>query len=313
MGMAGGRGRGDGRRHGIDMIRVRVSGGLGNQLFQYACGRALAHRHNVPLAIHAAEFGPGALYAFQLHRYPIQATVLSDGDARALDRPFQSGWLEKALLRAKLRLWRGGWPRYYVEKADDVGANLRALRRAPSNCYLLGYWQSEEYFSDIEAVVRRELTLPPPMSKRDTELASRMREEASVCVVIRRGEDYTKLSSFFGLCEPTYFRRASELISQRVGTPRFYVFADDVAWAKEQLALGGPTVFVDHHAVAEPCEKLLLMSQCRHHIIANTTFGWWGAWLARAPSQIVVAPLRWRTGLDINQLRLRPADWMAIE
>ena len=102
------------------------------------------------------------------------------------------------------------------------------------------------------------------------------------------------------------------MIGERVGSPRYYVFADDAAWAKEHLTLDGPTVFVDHHGVDEPCEKLFLMSQCRHHIIANTTFGWWGAWLARSPGQIVVAPLGWRADATIDGLGLRRKGWLTI-
>ncbi len=97
------------------MIKVRVSGGLGNQLFQYACGRALAHKHHVPLALHVGNYGPGALYAFQLHRYPVHAEMLSETDAKALDCPFDSAMLEQVLLRSRLYLWRGKYPAYYED------------------------------------------------------------------------------------------------------------------------------------------------------------------------------------------------------
>ena len=102
------------------------------------------------------------------------------------------------------------------------------------------------------------------------------------------------------------------LSGEGIDRPSYYVVAADTAWARQHLDLGGPTVFVDHDGVEEPCEKLFLMSQRRHHVIANSTFGCWGAWLANSPEQIAVAPLRWRADASIDELGLRPRGWLAI-
>ena len=148
----------------------------------------------------------------------------------------------------------------------------------PRQRYLAGFWQREEYFSEIADVIRKEFTFREPP---DAQNAETLREIATsgnaVCVHVRRG-DYLEpqMHAFFGLCGLDYYRQAMELMRGRVNGPRFFLFSDDPAWARGHLHIDDRTRLVDHNVGGQDHEDLRLMAACRHFIIANSSFSWWG-------------------------------------
>ena len=174
---------------------------------------------------------------------------------------------------------------------------------------LSGYFQSPRYFADAEAQIRAELA-PPPEAGHAATLAQRIGESTSVSLHVRR-TDYTlsHFASVHGLCAPDYYAAAVAELSQRLGPLEIFVFSDDIAWAQANLDLGQPATFVSDGRVSDLGE-LWLMSLCRHHVIANSTFSWWGAWLSPNPDKIVIAPRKWFAAENYDTSDLVPEGWL---
>jgi hypothetical protein len=287
------------------MIAFQAQGGLGNQMFQYATARRLALRNRCPLVLDHYWFDhprtgetPRPL---ELTRYPVEMRLASP---------------------LEMRIWspiRSRWGRYFgplmpmnVLRERGYGVNGSVLS-AQSNSYLLGFWQSESYFADIRKQLLLELTPKIPPSTVDKAVIAHMQGVSSVSVHVRRG-DYVTLESaskYHGLCTLEYYSKAIEYIGQRVQAPYLFVFSDDPDWARNNLQFQFPTEYVDHNSSDTAFQDLRLMSHCKHHIIANSSFSWWGAWLSDSPNQIVAAPAKWfhssRPTPD-----LLPAHWVCL-
>ena len=164
--------------------------------------------------------------------------------------------------------------------------------RVTRRTYSSGYWQSERYFKDIEGVLRRDLTITLPPSAESKEVAERIQNSESVGIHVRSYKEISRENAGIFLGRG-YYHRAVGSIAERVTDPHFFCFSDDPAWVKENLRISYPMVIVDCNngkGYDGAVEDLWLMSRCSHHIIANSTFGWWGAWLNPSEGKIVVMP-----------------------
>jgi len=179
--------------------------------------------------------------------------------------------------------------------------------------YLSGYWQSEKYFDDVSGIIREEFQLKNEPAGLNLELVRAMRGSQAVSLHVRRG-DYVSnpiAASYHGVCSLEYYRTAIKLIEEKVANPKFYVFSDDIPWCKENLRFPQPATYVDHNS-DEPFEDLRLMSFCKHFIIANSSFSWWGAWLSRNQEKIVLAPKKWFLTREKDDRDQVPANWIRI-
>lgn len=269
------------------MIAVRLMGGLGNQMFQYAAGRALAARTGGELVfdLSALEADPaGRSYA--LGAYPVRGRVAGPGDLASFPpRARGRAGALAARLRAALAP-RGARPMRFREPHFHYAP---AFARLGGDVYLDGYWQSGRYFEAVAGAVRAELTLPA-LGPRAAELAARVSAGPSVGVHVRRG-DYVSdphIARTHGTLPPEYHRRAAALAAEGLERPEFFVFTDDPDWVAARLDLGAPFTLVRGLSAHE---DLRLLSLCRARAIANSSFSWWAAWLG-APGR-VVAPARW--------------------
>lgn len=274
---------------------LRLMGGLGNQLFQYATGRALAQHLGAPLLLDARYVRRRAAHSgLALTAFQIQARVANAHELR----PYPE-WAWR-LTRALRWRWRplGGM---FHERGVSYD---RAIWQLRAGSLLSGFWQSERYFTHLAEVLRSELVLTtpwPPEAQALYESITAADLGDAVALHVRRG-DYASAPDALrrhGLCSPSYYNRAIEWVRQRQPGARFHVFSDDVAWAAQHLALPPGTVWVSRPAL-KPQHDLLLMAACKHHIISNSTFGWWGAWLNPGTERIVIAPTPWfdEPGLD---------------
>jgi hypothetical protein len=319
------------------VVAVRLCGGLGNQLFQYATGRSLAKRKRARLILDATAFTlPQQRRRFALAPLAIDAAVVFDGYAYpptgpvvALPRPqylqHRPGSLVDRVVarlgRSKvegaitavagaLRSMTGGLPalRVFGEKSFDYDP---AFTRLEAQTYLDGYWQSHRYFADAGDVIRRELTLAHEPNGANAEWLAGMRAGNSVCVHVRRG-DYLMVDHFdqHGVCSPDYYARAMRLIAERIEAPEFFVFSDDLDWSRRHIR-GQNVRFVDANSADAAQDELKLMASCRHHIIANSSLSWWGAWLARHDDQIVIGPDPWFSASKETP-DLFPAGWLSL-
>ena len=186
--------------------------------------------------------------------------------------------------------------------------------RAPDQSYLVGYWQSEKYFSDIEHIIREEFSFKDEPDDMNKKILRQIRGANAVSVHIRRGDYVTDpgTAKVHGTCPPDYYRQALALIERKIPAPHFFIFSDDIAWVRQNLKSRSPAFFVDHNQQRQDYEDLRLMSGCRHHIIANSTFSWWGAWLAANPNKIVIAPKKWFNDPTVSTHHLIPPSWVKL-
>lgn len=184
--------------------------------------------------------------------------------------------------------------------------------------YYFGYWQHEGYFAPIQDSLRHEFTLRAPLRKPVIALQQAMTECCSVSVHVRQyhdigpdGKVIRKAREHHGACTMEYYQQALERIGVQPGTACF-IFSDEVQWAKENLNLPAPCRYVADECPCSDAEELLLMASCQHHVIANSSFSWWGAWLGRNPSKVVVAPRVWMRGLPEDAVDICPKTWVRM-
>jgi Glycosyl transferase family 11. len=183
--------------------------------------------------------------------------------------------------------------------------------------YLVGNWQSEKYFADYADTIREDLTLRMPPAGRNAAAAERISAIQSVAVHVRRGDYVSRpvTNRFHGTCGLDYYERAVAFLEDAYPDLRYYVFTDDPEWVRARMCLSVPFLVCDRNRPSEAHLDLYLMSLCRFHVIANSTFSWWGAWLSTRPDKQVVAPHRWFAGADPARYPtddLIPSSWRVM-
>jgi hypothetical protein len=295
-------------------VIVRLIGGLGNQMFQYATARAVSLRCGAPLMLDVSGFDhfKGTSRRYELNDFPIQAALAKECDLAlfGLKASPHLKWLYR--LKSTLQLGRRHrtWP-IHREPHFHFDAKVAALH-AP--IYLDGYWQSEKYFLPYADILRREFSPALPLERENAAFAAAIDAVNAISLHVRRG-DYVAdpaTNRFHGLCSLDYYRRAVDYIKARVEAPHLFIFSDDRDWTRNHLRFELPTTFVDANPPDRGYRDMQLMARCRHHIVANSSFSWWGAWLNASQEKIVIAPRRWFAS-DANDTRdLIPETWVKL-
>lgn len=291
----------------MSTITVRLIGGLGNQLFQYAAARALALRHEAQVKLDLSGFESYGLRRYELDAYPIVAGIATPEEVAAIDahQP-ASGLLDRVLARLRPRpAQHYREPHYHYDPE---------LARQSLPIFMDGYWQSERYFIDAADVIRQELTPREVLDPNNAAVAADIGKVNAVSLHVRRG-DYVSNShtnSYHGVCTLDYYRAAVAYIRDKVAEPHLFVFSDDHDWTRDNLKLDLPTTYVVANAADRGFRDMQLMSLCRHHVIANSSFSWWGAWLNPSPAKIVVAPAMWFAASTNDTKDLVPAGWVRL-
>jgi hypothetical protein len=290
-------------------VYTSLSGGLGNQMFQYAAGRALALRRNSRLRLDISAFASYDLHrAFELQRiFACPAEIASASDVEQL-----LGWQSLPVFRRLM-----AHPTFASLRRDAFAVEPHfhywpGINKVPQDCYLFGYWQSEKYFLDQAPTIRADFAFSTPMSSKNKKIADTMAHGNAVSLHVRRGDfaNNPHTHAIHGLCTPDYYRAAIRYMAEQIENPLFFIFSDDMNWVKDQLKPDFPCQYVEHNIGAESYNDLRLMSLCRHHIIANSSFSWWGAWLAANPSKIVIAPKQWFQNARHDTSDLIPDRWI---
>ena len=291
------------------MVLVRLNGGLGNQMFQYAAGRALADRLGSELLLDTRAFKHVlALDAYTRRSYALAPFKLRAKLATPEDLKRWPRWVVDVGMR--LGIVRPLFRRWHFESAITYDPGVLAL--SDPVC-LVGYWQSERYFSGIADSIRADFTLRAPLAGENARLLARARASASVGLHVRRG-DFVSLNDAahaHGVCSLDYYRHGIGLVRERCLDAHFLVFSDDHEWARAELPLDSSTVFVTGNAEC-PEQDLALMSACTHHIIANSSFSWWAGWLGYSPEQMVIAPRPWYASPKLDARDLAVERWHYI-
>lgn len=293
------------------MIVVKLMGGLGNQLFQYALGRHLALRHHCALKLDLSFLeneipdGQTTYRKYGLGIFHAAANTASPAEVARFCKP--KGMVSKLLFKAKQLISPA---LYYREQGFAFQESVFGLSNP---LYLEGYWQSERYFKDIAAVLREDLRFRPALSAENQALLTKISASTAVALHVRRGDYVSKPSTnaFHGTCDIAYYERAIAQMQQRVPNPSFFIFSDDPAWAEEHIAPKG-SVIVTHNKGEQSYEDLRMMSLCHHQIIANSSFSWWAAWLNSKPEKVVIAPKKWFNTTELVTTDLLPPSWIAL-
>jgi hypothetical protein len=296
------------------MILVRLAGGLGNQMFQYAAARRLAAVHGTVLKIDTTRLLHSdpidTIRDYALGCFNISAELASPSESelcKKLSKQNASVFFRRLQNFSLFRT--AGEVRYVRQKGsafDPATLNLN------DNVCLDGYWQSEKYFLDIRALLNKEFTLRNPLSGDDLRLAEKIQAGTAVSLHVRRGDYLTNphAANHHGTCDRNYYDRAVRFIRGKVPKAQLYIFSDDPLWTEENMRYDLPTTFVSKTDASGDGRDLTLMSLCHHHIIANSSFSWWGAWLGNNPEKTIIAPKRWFNDPATGTGDLIPEGWL---
>lgn len=294
-------------------IIAQLQGGLGNQLFQYATARALANHYGATLELDIAWFA--ANYPDVTKRdvgvthLQIEAEIVCQSPLRTRPRK----------LKRIIQEWLPANPYILAETSPYVFSNkfTKLSLHSKKNLYLLGYWQAYKYFSNIREELVKQIKPRGPLNEVYQDFLSLIKSNTSVMVHIRRG-DYVHLQAasivhgFLGL---DYYNQGMAIFLERNPTIQFFVFSDDIAWARGHLPFQERITFIEVVPELESVtQELFLMSQCQFHLIANSSLSWWGAWLAHKEGSLdkVICPAHWTNGHEMNWDDLLPQNWKRI-
>lgn len=288
-------------------IIVQLYGGLANQLFQYAFGRSLAERLGTDFKLDISAYGRYYTYdEYELNHFRIRESIAGDGDMGGFVWFRRHNRLFHFLIN-RLRL-RRFFRNYYREKSFTFDPSVFAR----NNTYFEGFWQTNKYFENIAEILRSEIVLKEPLSPESAAIEKKIRQNCSVSLHIRRYAHEDKLP-WFGYCSIDYYKRAAEYLIKKEPQAHFFIFSDNYEWVKENFKSFPYPYTLVGNGNDKNFEDIILMSHCRHHIIANSTFSWWGAWLNPNPDKIVVAPEVWFAHAKKNDTRdLIPGKWVKM-
>ena len=301
------------------MIIIKLQGGLGNQMFQYALGRSLAIKHQTKLILDYSFYKYQNKYQiaregftpreFELGIFNIEGTCENEHN-------FINYRKKKRLDKVKAMLGLQ-YKKAYTETSFCFNQEVEKLKPP---VYLEGFWQCERYFSSVSAEIRKNFTFKFPMDHVSAKVVEEINNcSLSVSLHVRRGDyvNSAKTKDFHGICDLSFYIRAKELLEERLKGREihYFVFSDDPAWVKENLSgYFSKITVVSHNTGKESWKDMYLMSLCKHNVIANSSFSWWGAWLNRNSDKLVIAPGKWFKNAPefYDTSDLIPADWVQI-
>lgn len=287
---------------------VKILGGLGNQMFQYALYLALKKQFpNERVAIDISCFNGYPLHnGFEIDNiFSLNSDIATWKEVAKLAYPYPN-----------YRCWQIG--KHLLPKRKTMCIEKNSLMfddtvlSQPGDRYYDGYWQHEKYFSFAKEQIYSAFIFPPPEDVRNRELMAHVTTSNSVAVHIRRG-DYVNHPYFKGICDVDYYKRAIAYMEEFINPELYCVFSNDIAWCKDELGDSLPknnTIYVNWNNGHKSYIDMQIMSNCKHIIIANSSFSWWGAWLNQNKHKVVVAPSKWN---NIKQAKYPvPASWIKI-
>ena len=291
-------------------VMARLMGGLGNQMFQYAAGKSLATRLGVSLLLDRTFLDNRSTSAgltmrnYELDVFKIDARVAEKGEVKKMRRPIDS----------KLsRLIPGVFSNHVFRETEKIF--LKEFEDLSAPVYLEGFWQCEKYFLSIaDSLINKDFVPVETISGLNSELLDRINSTSSVGLHVRRNDYVTNLSAaqFHGVCSVDYYERAAKLIVEKAGAEHCFVFSDEIEWVKANLHLPGTTTYVSYNKGRESYWDMFLMKNCKHHIIANSSFSWWGAWLNPSKEKIVIAPEKWFVDPASQRNEIIPVSWIKL-
>jgi len=291
------------------MIIASLNSGFGNQMFQYACARAVAAKNGYEFGMEGTYLERDPLRGLELPRhFGLERFLLTPATLQARARE-TAGFVRRRLNRRRFPD-AFGLP-LYQEKQFTFDP---AIFDVADNTLLRGYWQTEKYFNEFADIIRQDFQFAASPSARNAELIAELDETSSVALHVRRG-DYVAdplVAKNHGVCPPAYYERAVEFLNEKLDSYRLYVFSDEPDWVRANMQFDSSTTYVSWNRGADSFEDMRLMSHCKHNVIANSSFSWWGAWLNPSPQKVVIAPAKWFGTLPHDTSDLVPSSWIRL-
>lgn len=292
------------------MAIVRLKGGMGNQMFQYAFGKQLAKKLGQEVKYDLTSLlnrNKGADYVYRDYDLDIFNVDAEFHFSPSILRPL----FNLKLARLSKRLMRIPLAKHTLLKEPFFHYDKALMAAPPSDGMYDGWWQSHRYFEDIEEDLRRDFTFARPVIEHSKALADQIKNANAVCLNVRR-TDFLN-NDALNTTNLEYFLSAAELMRSSVTDPTFFIFSDDIGWCTDNLMLGAPTVFVDHaHKGYKFGNYLQLMSTCDHFIIPNSSFAYWAVWMRNKDDNTVIAPKNWFADPQYDTSDLVRERWLRV-
>ena len=291
------------------MVISKITSGLGNQLFQFAIARSLAEINNTcvyfDLRYYNQDYATDTSRNFKLDHFNINYKIFESS------KPLV--WLSKS---TKLFPDRTFNPFFKLVREEHHHYDEKVLDAKAMFVYLKGFWQSEKYFYRTADIIRKELTFKENKYETFNHFKKEILNSANpISIHIRRGDyvNHPEFSKTFGFVGLEYYTKAVEVMKDKFPVNRFFIFSDDQEWVKNNFPLREQDVFVKNAGEHTDVDDLRLMSICNHHIIANSSYSWWGAWLNNSKTKTVIAPQTWyKNQPTLNTKDLVPSSWIKI-
>ena len=282
-------------------VILKLDGRMANQMFEWAFARAFEAKNGIlPLIDNSKE-------TLKLNHFAMFKEL------KAIKQPFWNKFLRKVIifrnLRNRITELKFDIPTY--SEPDDFDENMFNIK-APA--YIKGYFQNEKYFNDVREILIKDFKLTAKLNRANKKMLEMIKNTESVAVHFRRG-DYTKkrVADYFGACSVEYYQKAVKTVADKLDKkPTLFIFSDDINWVRQNVNFDYETVYVDINSGKKGFFDMELMKNCRHNIIANSSFSWMSAWLNENPDKIVVAPTPWTNDGTKNR-EIVPENWIKLE
>ncbi len=290
---------------------VTIKGGLGNQMFCYAFALSLQERYKndvVKLDVSSFKNDP---FNRNYELENVFGSILPLATPQELRK--LTWYSSSPFIKRLLRKLFGNKKTEYIEPKLFTYWGDQAFS-IPGNCFYWGSWQNEKYFRDYQSVVRKALQFKKELGEKNSRLLQEIKNTQSVSIHVRR-DDYIKIPTYQGICELPYYQKAISFIKEHVENPHFYIFSTDTQWCVDNLKAlipEGRFTMVNWNSADDSYKDMQLMAQCKHNIIAHSSFSWWSAWLNQNPNKIVVCPKKW---VNMDNIDETPQldEWIKID
>lgn len=306
------------------MIVVKIFGGLGNQMFQYAMGKSFAKKYNLDFKIESKSGFVNDFYDRKLGLNNFNITA-KEVDSKILPKKafkYSSinfiqkiiDYLDNKIPQINYFLFYKNWVIINEKNKYYKNINYGGIK----NVYLIGYWQSEKYFTDIRQELLNDFSLKETLNSENLEVANLIRNKNSVCIHYRRlhgisnGIITNAHTKIHGVISDEYYRMSIKYIKSKITDLTLFIFSDDIGWVKENIKFNENIIFVNINSDEKNYLDLYLMSLCKHQIIANSSFSWWAAWLNQNSDKIVISPSKWYVDELLNNNDTIPDNWIKI-
>lgn len=289
------------------MIKIKINWWLWNQMFQYAFIKALSIRNNVNFKLDTTWF-KNYFRSFDLEILNIEKKYCSKNEIPFYENIYSKNKYVNFLINKTKLVIRRLNPHHFWETQFNYDKNIINIKK----WYIEWYFYTEKYFKKHENQIKKDFNFIKKISKKNIKLLEKIRKTNSISIHIRRWDyiENKKTNQFHWVCSIDYYKKAIKYIEKRIDKPIFFIFSDDIDWCKKNLQINW--IFVDWNTWDKSWEDMKLMSECKHNIIANSSFSWWGAWLNSNNKKIVISPKKWVNNKNINTSDIIPNNWIKI-